>query len=158
MKHFKIADARTKFFASKEDYLSFRQAWKDYINEGKHKKYSHGENYLNEPLPPESDLNAIHHIIYLALCGRDIGKGFTPITSTRKLQSCNNQPYYQLRNHLWIIERLVQGDYLKSYLLPFGDTIDEETVKSALREIPTNLNDWKDHEIVEDVPQQYKYA
>ena len=35
MKTIQVENAKTRFFESKEDYLKFRQAWKDFHNEGK---------------------------------------------------------------------------------------------------------------------------
>ncbi len=79
MKTFKIEN--TPFFESKDQYLTFRQAWKS--------------NFKNSK--PTCDLNGTHHLIYAALRGRDISKCFTPITTINKLHN-GMQPYSSYLN------------------------------------------------------------
>lgn len=51
-----------KYFETKEQYLSFRQSWKEACNN------------------PKISLGSSHYFIYAALCGNDIRKQFSCIT------------------------------------------------------------------------------
>ena len=59
-----------RFFPNPDSYNALRKHWSDLINsEHKH------------------ELTAAHHLLYLALIGKDWRKAFTPITNRRKLDS-----------------------------------------------------------------------
>lgn len=71
------------YFATKEDYLTFRKAWakatndprcKKVLKEGKYGKYR-----------TDSWLTAAHHILFNILCNKPIDNGFTPVTNRNKL-------------------------------------------------------------------------
>lgn len=105
MKTFQIEDAKTRFFQSKEDYLKFKQAWKDFHN--------------NEPLVEWKDLDitfwdaphdaprvyartkypvlsSSHYMLYNLLRGYDITRGYVPLTNegrlTANLYMCDYDP------------------------------------------------------------------
>ena len=161
MKTFKISKAPTTFFESKEHYLSFRKAWKDNFAQGKHKPYSHGKSYDGTPLRAVSDITSAHHMIYNALRGRDLGKGYTLITNSNKLL-LSGMPAYsgcdravrdifsakslasetaQEKKRTWLIERL-EAD-VKRLLEPFNGTITHETL-IALCEHLTTPDKWEE--------------
>src|SRR5690606_1388218 len=90
MKTLKIENAKTTFFTDKQHYLNFQQAWKDYINSGKHKK----PEQTHPDIRPRSSLTFQHHIIYQAMRGKDIGKSVTPICNTNKLMNSGGNAYF----------------------------------------------------------------
>ena len=58
----------SRFFSTAQDYLAFRRQWSTLLNsERKH------------------ELTAAHHLLYLALCGKDWRKAFTLARNPRKL-------------------------------------------------------------------------
>ena len=59
-----------RFFPTLDSYNALRKHWSDLINsERKH------------------ELTAAHHLLYLALMGKDWRKAFTPLTNQRKLDN-----------------------------------------------------------------------
>lgn len=59
-----------RFFPNSNSYNALRNKWSDLINsERKH------------------ELSAAHHVLYLALIGKDWRKAFTPLTNQRKLDN-----------------------------------------------------------------------
>ena len=130
MKAFQIEDAKTRFFTSKENYLNFKQAWKDFHNAGLH--VSRGEwttpsgkvkEYRN-PL-----LTSGHYMLYNLLRGYDIARGYSEhsengwaacdyaageiIRTARNIKDINTSGFNQ---------RFARGS-IKKLLLPFGGTI-----------------------------------
>jgi hypothetical protein len=125
MKTFKIENAKSKFFTSKEHYLAFRQAWKDYYNA------TDGGGLTKE-----------HHFILKALSGGDIGAQFTPIGAA-KIPSKGPHAYYALTTALWTIDWIVKSDikydresYKQKFGQPFGDTITLDMLAAMVKEIP----------------------
>lgn len=57
-----------QFFPDSAAYLALRQHWSRLMNSDR-----------------RHDLTAAHHLLYLALLGKDWRRGFTPITNPRKL-------------------------------------------------------------------------
>jgi hypothetical protein len=57
-----------RFFTNSDTYNAFRKQWSDLINSGR-----------------KHELAAAHHLLYLALTGKDWRKAFTPFTNQRKL-------------------------------------------------------------------------
>jgi len=148
-KTFKIENAQHKFFESKEHYLNFRKAWKDFIKSKKHLKYSHGAHWMdpNQPLRPESDLKFVHHFLYAALRGKDLGAIITPdschdtyqlletriMYATSYLKQENKTPYSQGR----------ESEQYQQLTLPFGDTLTKEMIVELLKNIPP-ISQWPD--------------
>jgi len=101
MNTFKIEDARTRFFNTKEDYLAFRQAWKDFHNSGKAKpvisiyegtyeKYEQGKGYIEVPYTRKdksTPLSSYHYMLYNLLRGKSATEGYAPITNAGKLNA-----------------------------------------------------------------------
>jgi len=56
------------FFANQEGYDALRRHWSVLVNSSR-----------------KHELTASHHVLYLALCGKDWRRAFTPITNSRKL-------------------------------------------------------------------------
>jgi hypothetical protein len=59
-----------RFFPNSESYNAFRAHWSALINSGR-----------------KHELTAAHHLLYLALIGKDWRKAFTPLTNRRKLEN-----------------------------------------------------------------------
>lgn len=82
MENFNIENAKTRFFESKEHYLNFRQAWKDFHNNNNHIKIVEWTDERgNERKGKVSILTSDHYLLYNLLRGYDIKYGFTPLTS-----------------------------------------------------------------------------
>src|SRR5512139_2672789 len=58
------------FFTNPQDYMAFRQHWSALLNSDR-----------------KHELTAAHHLLYLALCGKDWRKAFTPASNRRKLEN-----------------------------------------------------------------------
>lgn len=72
----KFENIKFDIFQSKEEYLTFRQAWKDYINSGKAQP-----SYYTDPQGGQckkSNLDAIQHLLFCILTQRDLSKSFRP--------------------------------------------------------------------------------
>ena len=128
----KIEQAPHNFFDSKEEYLTFRQAWKDFHKEGKHKPVPHDDYYGGTRYV--SDLMCVHHLIYALLRGRDIRKMFVPNNS---IQGADPYlAYYAARNQLSfaanMLVNLGDGKRMLLLLQPFGECIDSHTIISLL--------------------------
>lgn len=161
MKTFKISNAPITFFESKEHYVSFRKAWKDNFAQGKHKPYSHGSSYDGTPLRAVSDITSSHHMIYNALRGRDLGKSYTPITNSNKLNhsgisayggciQAHRKIFYAQalvkemageKKRIWLIDRL-DAD-VKLLLAPFNGTITHDTLIKLCEHL-THPDEWEE--------------
>jgi len=104
------------FFKTKEDYLAMRQAWKDYINNGRHKT---------------EGLEAEHHLIYAVLRKRDPKLGFKPVEKQIKLVN-GAEPYQGLLHAKRKIWWATQYDtYMGGLMRPFGDTVTREMIHAV---------------------------
>ena len=74
----------TNIFETKEQYLEFRNFWKTFHKDGGHKakkvdqttyNYLTGKNVVTG-YRLESDLKGGHHMVYLAILGKNFDKGF----------------------------------------------------------------------------------
>ena len=105
-------------FESKEDYLAMRQAWKDYINEGKH-------------LEDDGRLISGHFLLYALLRDQDIYKGFSEVTSNIKLIN-GHAKYLGLIQARDSIDHAANNTYTTHYidmlLKPFNGTVTKDMV------------------------------
>lgn len=111
-----IADAKTKYFESKEHYLAFRKAWANYVNEN------------------SDALWGAHFMFYAAIRGRNILEGFRNRSNLKKIYS---QAY---------VNPGASGAYRKlqywaryeptSLTKPFGDEISIETARQVIADMP----------------------
>lgn len=60
----------SRFFISPQDYLAFRRHWSALLNSDR-----------------KHELTAAHHLLYLAVCGKDWRKAFTLASNQRKLEN-----------------------------------------------------------------------
>lgn len=129
MKTLQIQNTRELFFNNdKQRYLDFRNAWKTFINEGKAKKVEKttwsGDKYY------ESELQALHHLFYVLMIGKDATKGFT--------EESREHYYGSFQTALSTIKHMKSADKL-SYLLPlsniFGETLTQQMFDSLKHEL-----------------------
>lgn len=107
-----------RFFPHPDSYNALRQHWSDLINsERRH------------------ELSAAHHLLYLALMGKDWRKAFTPLTNQRKL---DNGAFWS-----WGMFRALQIAQLKvceeGLLAPFDGLITPQML-NELRDLLPNAN------------------
>jgi hypothetical protein len=112
-----------QFFTDPQSYTALRQQWSRLVNSDR-----------------KHELSATHHLIYLASCGKDWRKGFTPITNPRKLA---NGGYYT-----WgLFHALAVLHYSRTdvhLLAPFEGTVTPEMLQDIRRLLPTaNAYDYK---------------
>lgn len=105
-----------RFFPNPDSYNAFRKKWSDLINsERKH------------------ELTAAHHLLYLAISGKDWRKAFTPPTNQRKL---DNGAFWG-----WGMFRALQTIHLKfkedELLAPFEGAITSEVFNELRGVLPT---------------------
>lgn len=148
MENFNIENAKTRFFESKEHYLNFRQAWKDFHNNRNHMKAfvwtdQHGKKHDCEvPL-----LTSSNYMLYNLLREYDITYGFTPLTTGKdhlKWMACHDAALGIFRtakrledvNGDWEYSRDSARKDIDALLLPFGGHVSHET----LREIGEIIN------------------
>lgn len=91
-----------RFFPQPDSYNAFRKHWSDLINSAR-----------------RHELSAAHHLLYLALTGKDWRKAFTPPTNRRKLE---NGAFWG-----WVMFRALQSIQRKSaeeqLLAPFDGQV-----------------------------------
>jgi hypothetical protein len=116
------------FFTCKEHYLSFRDAWKQYHAEGRHKKETY-EDYQGGICKSPSELTVQHHLIYNALRKRNLSESFTPIKNPGKLNAVGGNPHEAFNSAKARIAACVKynrTDWLKE---PFAGTVTDEMLK-----------------------------
>lgn len=119
---------KTSLFNDKEHFLSFRQSWKDFVNNG------------GKP-------NCAQHLIYNGLRGKDISKSFSPITNHNKLTYSGMTPYGSYYSAVNLIKHFVRSrsssDWMKKryeqLIEPFGDHVSEEMIIKMVDSLPTKL-------------------
>lgn len=137
----------------KEQIKNIRAAWKQFHAEEKHKKYGVEDSYTGD-IHKVSDLCCHHHLLYAALCKKDISKCFSPL-SERKCESFGQKPYWVFYRTVDLLKTYYstakEGELgkipedswrYKSYLrakeslfLPFGDSITLEDIGKAIKRL-----------------------
>lgn len=104
-----------RFFPHPDSYNALRQGWSDLINSDR-----------------KHELSAVHHLLYLALMGKDWRKAFTPPTNQRKL---DNGAFWS-----WGLFRAVETIHRKykeeELLSPFAGLIIPEMLNELRRLLP----------------------
>jgi hypothetical protein len=105
-----------RFFPNPDSYNALRKHWSDFINsEHKH------------------ELSAAHHLLYLALLGKDWRKAFTPITNQRKL---DNGAFWDWG--MFHALRTIQYNFKDEELLaPFEGLINRQMLSELRNLLPT---------------------
>lgn len=158
-------------FEDKERYTAFKKAWKDYIHEGKHKKYkfeyescANGRDFRNgyekidgrykckNPIKAyywKSDLHVVHHLLYALLRNKKINKMFKPSIWPEGYPATN---YATLKEAAWRLNHAAKGNQhtVEYFLRPFGGTLTLEDIQKAdrrLKKIAERTEDFKKLEL-----------
>ena len=108
----------SKYFTSKEDYLAFRQQWKDALKAGAH---------------PE----ACHFLVYAIITGRDWRKAFPLPTNSNKLNNGYTPRVCVAARRIALAVR--RGDEASQaiFCLINGDTVTPEMLQKVAEEVAT---------------------
>ena len=90
-----IKNVKKEIFTSKEHYLAFRQAWKDYINSGQAKPSRVDAGY-GGGYQKISNLTSAHHLLFCLLTEKDIAITFKPSSNESK-QGFDNADFWLSR-------------------------------------------------------------
>jgi hypothetical protein len=99
-----------RFFANPESYEALRRHWSALVNS-----------------PRKHELTASHHVLYLALCGKDWRRAFTPITNSRKLANGAFYGWSLFR----ALRRLQSPLYDEELLAPFEGVVTPEMLQAV---------------------------
>jgi hypothetical protein len=118
-----------RLFPNAEAYRALRRQWSTLINSDR-----------------QHDLTATHHLLYLAACGKDWRKAFTPATNRRKL---DNGAYAG-----WILWRALDQLHWSrdetALLAPFEGTITAEMLRQIKTLLPKpNLYAYRSEQFVD---------
>jgi len=156
MKDFKIEDAKTRFFKTKEDYLNFKQAWKDFHNsqplvEWKDKDISPWTRDRSlDPILARTKypvLSSSHYMLYNLVRGYDIKHGYSPLINEGRLnanlldgpkpwRNCDAAATDLIRHTRSLNDVNSKSKFTRErcredvehMLLPFGDTFSQEAL------------------------------
>lgn len=162
MKTIQVENAKTRFFESKEDYLKFRQAWKDFHNNRDHMRTFEYTDESGEKRTGEvAVLNSSHYMLYNLLRGYEAHRGFSEdsdhgwlaydyalshlLRAIKDLQQVNSTYEYSRKSARKGLEALV---------LPFGDTLSQGVLVALGRAIHPGFpvfqpEEWQDFTKVE---------
>ena len=145
MKHFKIENAKTRFFESKEHYLKFRQAWKDFHNSDKLVwredveifVYSTSQKGIMKNVK-HTALSAEHYMLYNLLRDYESDRGFRE-DSDHGWCACEYALWQIARvaknmkdvNGKYAINRKSSRSAIDRLMLPFGDTLTQEMIRDV---------------------------
>jgi hypothetical protein len=164
MNTFTIANAKSAFFNSKEEYLAFRQAWKDFHNSGKAKAEWKETSYLSWDYGTREYVKKVHKVKYTALAahhyllynllrGKPSHCGFfeagNPTEGYKEAVNMLLSLYQRyFRTDIKFASDSVRAYHLQNrteaatgLLLPFGNTISEETLANLLHAIHNAVNE-----------------
>jgi hypothetical protein len=177
MKTIQVENAKTRFFVSKEDYLKFRQAWKDFHNGDKLVWREDVEVYsweLDKRITMKNvkrtALGPEHYMLYNLLRGYDSRRGFSEDsdhgwlahdTALSTLLRRIKDLQYVNSTHEYSRKRSREG--FEALVLPFGDTLSQGVLVALGRAIHVGFpvfqpEEWQDFTKVEkqEKPQSLK--
>lgn len=149
MENFNIENAKTRFFESKEQYLNFKQAWKDFHNSDKLvwredvEVYSYNlERNVTMRNVKHTSLSAQHYMLYNLLREYGIQRGFTPPKDAKDHQKWDTCYYtaseiYRTSKRLADINSTSKSsrEYARrdidALLLPFGGHVSNEALRGV---------------------------
>lgn len=106
------------FFASAGDYENLCRKWSALVN------------------TRHEEMGAEHHLLYLALRGKNWRTAFTPISNTRKLQ---NGAFYDWALHR-ALRRIHHEVHAEELLRPFSGIINTATLEKVRRVLPKSVS------------------
>ena len=107
--------AVTAQFFTLAEYSQLRERWSRLMNSGR-----------------RHELLAVHHLLYLALIGKDWRKGFTPATNPRKLANGAFQGWILFRS----LNRLHTRSWEEQLLAPFDGIVTSQMLDKVRGLIP----------------------
>lgn len=143
-----FTNIKHEVFTSKEHYLAFRQAWKDFINSGKAKPYYEEDGYGGKV--KVSNLDGSQHLLFCILTGKDLSVTFKP--SPLEYRRGFALALDSLYNYINVANRIVKFEetgetpkyfgsyanyvekdnaYMASYLEPFGKVFTPKMLVAA---------------------------
>lgn len=159
-----ISNAKQLFFTNKQHFLNFRAAWSQAVRSPKAKTtLVDAEDYAGNPIRIRHFgwLNAVHHLVYVALCGKDLRKSFTPVTNPCKLENQSQMhPLSGLINARSTLDKLatlidkgaypyacyiryktsevntINEEFLAAFLAPFAGTVTTEMLSKLAKVLP----------------------
>lgn len=158
MENINIENAKTRFFESKEHYLNFKQAWKDFHNSDKLvwredvRVYVYNTNsYATMKNVKHTSLSAEHYMLYNLLREYDIKRGFTPLTTGdihSPLEACDYAAaeIYRTAKRLADINSTSKSsrEYARKdidkLLLPFGGYVSHQALRDVAEWISINVH------------------
>lgn len=163
MENIQIENAKTRFFESKEHYLKFKQAWKDFHNSDKLVWREDVEVYswaLERKVVmhnvKRTSLSAEHYLLYNLLRGYESTRGFAPLTKKNRLEATAT---FGGKENPWAAHELAKtflirasrdvedvnaaSEHMRQYarkniqrmLLPFGDTVTLQMLVDIAKEL-----------------------
>jgi len=134
----------TSIFETKEQYLSFRAAWKSASNDIKTKSQLKETTYGK--YRESGWLNAEHYILLNILRGKPADSGFTPVTNSNKLLKSGmhiNHGFYYGMNNLRNMQKIAGNvknskvsehvqNRLTDFLAPFNNTVTADMLISII--------------------------
>jgi hypothetical protein len=149
MENLNIENAKTRFFESKEQYLNFKQAWKDFHNSDKLvwredvEVYSYNlDRNVTMRNVKHTSLSAQHYMLYNLLREYGIQRGFTPPNDAKDHQKWDTCYYtaseiYRTSKRLADINSTSKSsrEYARkdidALLLPFGGHVSHEALRGV---------------------------
>ena len=145
MENLNIENAKTRFFESKEQYLNFKQAWKDFHNSDKLVwredveifVYSTSQKGIMKNVK-QTALSAEHYMLYNLLRGYESDRGFRE-DSDHGWCACEYALWQIARvaknmkdvNGKYAINRKSSRSAIDRLMLPFGDTLTQEMIRDV---------------------------
>ena len=156
MNTFQIEDAKTRFFKSKEDYLNFKQAWKDFHNDGHVVELREFKDANGTHEYKVNMLDASHYMLYNLLRGYEIHRGFVPLVNKGRLDAHGGSEWYNYDETVGNIIRTARSigninaesewsrkwarEAVDKMRLPFGDTVSNAMLYELAGELYTHLS------------------
>jgi hypothetical protein len=156
MKAFQIEDAKTRFFKTKEDYLNFKQAWKDFHNDGRVVETREYKDHLGTHEYKVNMLDSTHYMIYNLLRGYESHRGYSPLVNPGRLSAHNGSEWCSydetLTNLIQTARRVTDinsdsewsrrfaREAIDKMRLPFGGTVSNAMLYELASEVYEHLS------------------
>lgn len=150
----KFENIKKEIFATKEDYLAFRQAWKDYINSGKAKPSYVEYKWNDNALVKRSNLTASQQLLFCILTEKDLSitfkgsknpskSGFEnafrdlrfACLSARKIKQQDDDGITEDNLNKWNRQQYIPiRNRIGEFLEPFGKSVDKDLLIKLLED------------------------
>lgn len=161
----KINNAVEIFFSDYQHFQQFRHAWSEALRSSRSKTVlvdAYDEQHNIIKIRHYGWLNACHHLIYSALCGKNIFDAFSPVTNSKKpANGTPCRPWHALietRRNLGAVVRLIKTgcstdychirsgvkevnridkQFLEDFLRPFSATVSTDMLERLVKHLPS---------------------